>query len=73
MRIDIKSLGPLHNTTFDFSSPITIIFGKSNSGKSYVLKAIYSSLSFFDESNNINLVFLSEPNIKIDSASEANL
>ncbi|BCS93341.1 hypothetical protein L3N51_01475 [Metallosphaera sp. J1] len=73
MRITINSLGPLHDTSLDFSSPITVLFGRSNSGKSFVLKAIYSSLSFLDKSNNIELASLSIPYFRVDSPKEVYL
>lgn len=55
MKLEIKELGPIHDSIIDFSSDLTIIFGKSNQGKSYILRALYSFLSCFDEANNLEL------------------
>lgn len=55
MQLKVNKLGPIRDSEVDFSSDITVIFGKSNTGKSYILKALYSNLSFLDESNYIIL------------------
>jgi hypothetical protein len=54
MKLIIKNLGVLKDTSIELGD-LTVIFGKPNSGKSYILKSIYSNLAFFDQANNVDL------------------
>lgn len=71
MKIKIKKLGPIHDSTIDFPD-ITVIFGKSNEGKSYILKALYAPLSFLDRANYHELanILLSSLSTKIYETKE---
>jgi predicted ATPase len=48
MKVSIKNIGPMKDISMELGD-ITIINGFPNSGKSYLLKSIYSSLSFLDQ------------------------
>ena len=54
MKLIIKNIGVLKDTSIELGD-LTVIFGKPNSGKSYILKSIYSNLAFFDQANNVDL------------------
>ncbi len=54
MKLIIKNIGVLKDTSIELGD-LTVIFGKPNSGKSYILKSIYSNLAFFDQANNADL------------------
>uniref|UniRef100_A0A2U9ICX5 Endonuclease GajA/Old nuclease/RecF-like AAA domain-containing protein n=2 Tax=Acidianus brierleyi TaxID=41673 RepID=A0A2U9ICX5_9CREN len=54
MELLIKSLGPITDSKVAISD-LTVLFGPPKAGKSYILKAIYSKLAFFDEANNLEL------------------
>ncbi len=42
MRLIVEHLGPLRGTTIDFGD-VTILFGLPNTGKSYLLRAVYAA------------------------------
>ncbi|BFH74080.1 hypothetical protein SJAV_20240 [Sulfurisphaera javensis] len=76
MKLIVHKLGPLKETEIEINTPITILFGRSNTGKSYVLKALYSLLSFLDKSNEERIIdsilgninFLENKMLEIDFA-----
>ncbi|MBP1357591.1 MAG: hypothetical protein JZD40_03780, partial [Sulfolobus sp.] len=70
MKLKIKSLGPLTDTELDLGD-LTVLFGPPSSGKSYILKAIYSRMAFLDKANNYEFANLITSNFVKDLEKKA--
>ncbi|MCG3109338.1 hypothetical protein L3N51_01628 [Metallosphaera sp. J1] len=69
MQLTIKELGPIRNSDLKLGD-LSVIFGRSNTGKSYILKALYSWLCFLDEANSFELATLMTGDLEIPSLVE---
>ncbi len=52
--IKIREIGPVINTNIELSS-VTLLLGRPNTGKSYILKTIYGILGVLNESESSNI------------------